>query len=65
MGFEPSEPDIEGGNWVSIEILTERQEEFVRKIAEDWGFKDLAGLAGYLSSHDWNYYDAFKASCRE
>lgn len=65
MGFEPSEPDLEEGPWISVEVLTDKQEETVREIARDWGFENLAGLAGYLSSHDWNYYDAIRASCRE
>lgn len=57
--------DIEGGTWVSVEVLTEKQEEIVRAMAQEMGFENLAGLAGYLSSHDWNYYDVIKLSCRE
>jgi hypothetical protein len=51
--------------WVSIEDLTEKQEDVVRAMAEEMGFENLAGLAGYLSSHDYDYYDVIKASCRE
>jgi DNA-binding PadR family transcriptional regulator len=62
---ETEEAEEEGGTWVSIYDLTDKQQETVRDAAEEMGFENLAGLAGYLSSHEWNYYDAIKASCRE
>ncbi len=62
---ETEEAEEEGGTWVSIYDLTDKQQETVRDVAEEMGFENLAGFAGYLSSHEWNYYDAIKASCRE
>lgn len=61
---EPSWDETEQP-WISIEDVTEKQEEVIREMAEEMGFENLAGLAGYMSSHGWDYYDVIKASCRE
>ena len=69
MGFEPTETDVEKkGQWISIEEMTEKQEAYLRQVADEMGFKNLAGLAGWLSTvggEQWSYYDLIKASCRE
>jgi hypothetical protein len=65
MGEEPQDWEGEESPWISIEELTEKQEEIVREMATELGFENLAGLAGYLESHDWDYYDVIKLSCRE
>jgi hypothetical protein len=56
---------VEKGGWTDIYDLTEKQEAYIRDLSEEMGFENVAGMAGYLSSHEWNYYDIIKASCRE
>jgi len=51
--------------WVSLEELTEKQEEYVRNLSEEMGFETIAGFAGYMSSHQYDYYDVIRATCRE
>lgn len=66
--IEQVEADVErrvGFTWVSLEELTERQEEYIRNIAEEMGFDNLAGFAGYMASHEYDYYDVIRATCRE
>ena len=56
---------VESGPWVNIRQTTTAQEETIRRVAEEWGYESVAGLAGALSKWNLNYYDVIKASCRE
>ena len=66
--IEEAEAEVErkvGFTWTSIEMLTEKQETYIRNIAEEMGFADLAGFSGYMASHEYDYYDVIRATCRE
>ena len=66
--LEEEEAEIErrvGFTWVSLERLTEKQEQYVRNLSEEMGFETMAGFAGYMSSHQYDYYDVIRATCRE
>lgn len=69
MSEDEEETDIESeGQWVGVEEMTEKQEEYLREVADEMGFKNLAGLAGWLATvggEQWSYYDLIRASCRE
>jgi len=65
MGDMESDWESEESPWVSIDVLTDKQGEIVREMATELGFENLAGMAGFLNAHDWNYYDVIKLSCRE
>jgi hypothetical protein len=65
MSRELEDWEGEESPWISIVNVTEKQEDVIRDMAKEMGFENLAGLAGYLSSHDWNYYDVIRLSCRE
>jgi hypothetical protein len=62
------EADIErrvSFTWISLDELTERQEEYVRNLASEMGFENLQGFAGYMATHQYDYYDVIRSTCRE
>lgn len=48
-----------------IEGMTEKQEEALRTLAEQSGFKNLRGFASWMKAADLDYYDLIKIASPE
>lgn len=44
----------------TIKGMTSKQEDAIRDLAEDAGFKNLRGFASWMKSADVTYYDLIK-----
>ena len=62
MTRAPEEPQLEP---FSIRHATEAQEEAIRGLADQAGFKDLRGFWAWVKSADLDYYDLIRIASPE